>query len=112
MESIFDDEELFFRRSRVLLPALKAEAPGVTSVLVPTLPTQPVPSPPPGMRRRTVGEALERWYSIKPPTLEGLPYGIQRAARRPLGIYTAAWYLAAGLILVDPLDRLEGGLID
>ena len=111
MNSLFDEEELFFPRSRVLLPPTMAEVPGLTSVLVPSLPATPGPSPP-GLQRRTMYEALERLYAVKPPSLEGLPYGIQRAARRPLAIYTMAWYLAVGLVLVDPLDRLEGGLID
>lgn len=112
MKSLFEEEGSFYSSPiRVLLPATMGVRPSVTSVLIPTLPTEPVSSPP-GMQRRTVYEALERLYAVRPPSLEGLPYGVQRAARRPLGIYTAAWYLAVGLVLVDPLDRLEGGLID
>lgn len=112
MNSIFDDEdELLFSRSRILMPPTMAEVPGLTSVLVPSLPATPGPLPP-GLQRRTMYEALQRLYAVRPRSLKGTPYGIQRAARRPLGIYAAAWYLSVGLVLVDPLDRLEGGLID
>ena len=106
MHSIFDDEdELRYPRSRILLPATMAEAPGITSVLVPSLPATPGPSPP-GMRRRTVNEAMSRVSSFisgarllqRVPILK--PYAM---------IFQAATY---GFILVDPLDRLEGGLID
>jgi len=64
------------------------------------------------MRRRTVGEALERLTTIQPRPLTGLPYGVQRVLRKPMGVYTAAWFLATAITIVDPLDRLEGGLID
>ena len=63
-------------------------------------------------QRRTVSEALERLTTIQPKPLTGLPYGIQRILRKPMMVYTAAWFLSAGLVIVDPLDRLDGGLID
>ena len=106
MNSIFDDEEeLLFPRSRVLLSPTMAEAPGVTSVLVPSLPTQPVPSPP-GTRRRTVSEAMERAsiYISGSRVLQRVPMLKPYAM-----IFQAATY---AFIAVDPLDRLEGGLID
>jgi len=65
-----------------------------------------------GGQRRTVGEALERLTRIQPAPLTGLPYGVQRILRKPMMVYTAAWFLASAFVIVDPLDRLEGGLID
>lgn len=62
--------------------------------------------------RRTVGEALDRLTKIRPAPLTGLPYGVQRILRKPMMVYTAAWFLASALVIVDPLDRLDGGLID
>lgn len=64
-------------------------------------------------RRRTVSEALERLSKLPTPILPaGTPPGIVRVLRRPLGVYALALMGAAALIVIDPLDRLEGGLID
>jgi len=71
-----------------------------------------IPSTASAGQRRTVGEALERLTTIAPRPLTGLPYGVQRLLRKPMGVYKAAWVLAAAFVIVDPLDRLEGGLID
>ena len=59
-------------------------------------------------RKRSRLEALERLYAAKTPSTEDLPYGIQRLARKPLMLYEMAWWIAVGLVIVDPLDRLEG----
>ena len=58
-------------------------------------------------RKRSRMEALARLYAIR-PKVENLPFGIQRAIRRPLVIYEASLWLAAGLVITDPLDRLDG----
>jgi len=76
-------------------------------------PSSPIPSViTSGAERRTVAEALERLTRIQPAPLTGLPYGVQRILRKPMMVYTAAWFLASAFVIVDPLDRLEGGLID
>tara|TARA_Y100001951_G_scaffold47954_1_gene37810 strand:- start:747 stop:1058 length:312 start_codon:yes stop_codon:yes gene_type:complete len=103
MLSIFDNEDdLLFRRSRyrptMPMPSISA----APQLYAPTQQTV--------MRKRTVSEALRRLPA--PPTLTGVPYGLQRILRKPLMIYTAAYFLAGATIIVDPLDRLEGGLID
>lgn len=105
MNSLFDEEELFFPRSRVLLPPTMAEVPGITSVLVPSLPTTPGPSPP-GTRRRTVSEAQERASSF----ISGARVLQRVPMLKPYAMLFQV--LTYGFILVDPLDRLEGGLID
>lgn len=67
----------------------------------------------PVLRRRTVSEALERLSKLPSPILpRGTPPGVVRLLRRPLGIYALGLMGAALLIVIDPLDRLEGGLID
>ena len=111
MFSIFDDEEeLTYPMIRPLSPLLETEGRGVTYTVVSAL--SPVISGP-SSRRRTVIEALERLATLPSPILpRGTPPGIVRLMRRPLGIYGMALLLAAGLIVIDPLDRLEGGLID
>ena len=64
-------------------------------------------------RKRTVGEALQRIYDASPPDLEALSlYGLARPARKPFMIYNAARVVAAGLVIIDPLNRLEGGIVD
>jgi hypothetical protein len=60
----------------------------------------------PSTRKRTVGEALLRANKASPMVrrLKRIPF------TRPYAYLLQG--LAVGLILVDPLDRLEGGLID
>ena len=105
MFSIFDEEEgIEYVRTKPLSPLMETSGHGgisftITSTLAPF--TGPV-SP----RRRTVAEAIQR-------------------AREPVGristigqipFFKPYAYLFQGLvygfIVVDPLDRLEGGLID
>jgi len=112
MNSIFDDEEqVVYRQSRMTMPMLAPMATGSGYLMPSSSPalaraTYVVNS----KRKRTVLEALERLPP--PPQTTGMPYGVQRVLRKPLMVYTAAYFLAAGFIIVDPLDRLEGGLID
>lgn len=59
------------------------------------------------MHKRTVGEAMERANAAGSPlwrTTRTIPF------LRPYGYALQA--LTYGLIMVDPLDRLDGGLID
>lgn len=66
-------------------------------------------------RKRTKMEALERIQSLpsfggllEESTLYGAPLaGVARALKKPLIIYEASKIGAMGLILLDPLDRLE-----
>lgn len=112
MFSIFDDEEeLTYPMIRPLAPLLETEGRGVTYTVVSAL--SPVISGP-SSQRRTVAEALERLASLPlgAPLPPGTPPGVVRVLRRPLGVWYMARLLAAGLIVIDPLDRLEGGLID
>jgi hypothetical protein len=69
----------------------------------------PIPSvkPTPAYRRRTVGEALERVQGAGSPIWKT---GKQYPFTKPYAY--ALQGLTYALILVDPLDRLEGGLID
>jgi hypothetical protein len=106
MQSIFDEEaELLQRRTRYVMPILGAPATTPERYMFPELPRAMYEVD--DKRKRTRAEALSRLYSIRPQT-ENLPYGVQRALRRPLMIYEASLWLAAGLVLVDPLDRLDG----
>lgn len=112
MQSIFDDEDMIvYRQARQVMPMLAPMSTG-QGYLIPATAERLTYIEPAGKRKRTVGEALERLEFIAPRPLTGLPYGVQRALRRPMMVYTAAWFLAAGFVIVDPLDRLEGGLID
>lgn len=113
MFSIFDEEEaLGYRPARQTLPLL---APVVKEkgYIIPSS-SERLTYALDGKRKRTVWEALERLGDVSPPygVIETLPPGLQRIARKPMFIYTAAWWLAAGAVIVDPLNRLEGGLID
>lgn len=107
MNSIFDEEELAVaRRTRYVMPLLAPRsADNLGFAGFPELPraTYAIDD----KRKRTRAEALARLYSIRPQT-QDLPYGIQRALRRPLVIYEASLWLAAGLVIADPLDRLDG----
>ena len=114
MFSIFDEEEAIgYRRAPQTLPLL---APVVQEkgYIMPSTSEAITYALEDKKRKRTVGEALERLERVSPPygVIELLPYGLQRIARKPMFIYTAAWWLAAGAVIVDPLNRLEGGLID
>lgn len=70
---------------------------------------------PAGKRKRTKMEALERIQSLPSlgPFLEESPLygaplaGVARALKKPIIIYEASKLGAMGLILLDPLDRLE-----
>lgn len=105
MESIFDQEaELLYRKTRFVMPMLAPSA-TIERYVFPHLDRAMYEVD--DKRKRTRAEALARLYSIRPQT-QNLPYGVQRALRRPLMIYEASLWLAAGLVLVDPLDRLDG----
>ncbi len=60
-----------------------------------------------GMRRRTVGEAMQRAQGVGSPVWK---LAKQYPFAKPYAY--ALQGLTYALILVDPLDRLEGGLID
>jgi hypothetical protein len=105
MFSIFDEEEdVEYVRTKPLAPLLETSGRGgisftITSTLAPfTGPTSP--------RRRTVKEAVAR---AREPTSR-----IKKVGRIPfLRPYAFLFEgLVYGFIVVDPLDRLEGGLID
>ena len=105
MFSIFDEEEgIEYVRTKPLAPLMEAPAQGgvsftITSTLAPF--TGPV-SP----RRRTVSEALQR---AREPTSRIATIG-QIPFFKPYSYLFQG--LVYGFIVVDPLDRLEGGLID
>ena len=69
----------------------------------------------PSKRKRTKEEAFERIQSLPSPSkyleesaLYGAPLaGVARALRKPLIVYESAKLGAMGLIILDPLDRLE-----
>jgi len=113
MNSIFDDEEqVVYRQSRMTMPMLAPLAAGSGYLMPSSSPAlERATYVVDGKRKRTVTEALERL----PPPIQlssRTPGGVQRILRKPLVLYNAAVFLAAGFIIVDPLDRLEGGLID
>jgi len=112
MNSIFDDEEqVVYRQSRMTMPMLAPLAAGSGYLMPSSSPTlERATYVIENKRKRTVFEALERLP--EPPPITAFPGGLQRVLRKPLVIYTAAYFLAAGFIIVDPLDRLDGGLID
>lgn len=111
MFSIFDEEEFERHRpTRYVVPLLAPQA--VSQGYI-------IPSSAPRLmyrisnkRKRTVSEALERLPGPidLPDIIEETQIG--RTLRKPLMIYEAARWIAMGLIIVDPLDRLEGGIID
>lgn len=104
---LFEEDDLFLR-SRTLMPGRAIEIKISLVMAGPRTPTGlPVETSKTGSRRRTVGEALERatgagsliWKTGKQfPFTKPYAYALQGLT------YT--------LIVVDPLDRLEGGLID
>lgn len=105
MFSIFDEEEdVTYVRTKPLAPLFETSGRGgisftITSTLAPfTGPTSP--------RRRTVSEALQR---AKEPTGRIATIG-QIPFFKPYSYLFQG--LVYGFIVVDPLDRLEGGLID
>lgn len=111
MNTIFDDEDqVVYRQRRQIMPMLAPRETG-QGYLIPSSAPRLTYMEPAGKRKRTVVEALERLPN--PISLsDTTPGGIQRVLRKPLMIYNAAVFLAAGFVIVDPLDRLEGGLID
>lgn len=107
MESIFEEEEFARARpARYVMPLLASSSTS-QGYLVPEPATERLYYEVDDKRKRTRAEALARLYSIRPQTSD-LPYGVQRIARKPLMIYEASLWLAAGLVIVDPLNRLEG----
>lgn len=105
MQSIFDQEaEILYRKTRYVMPML---APQTTTerYMFPELPRAMYEID--DKRKRSRAEALERLYSIRPGQLD-LPPVLERTLRRPLVLYEAALWLAAGLVIIDPLDRLDG----
>jgi len=109
MNSIFEEEdELLFPRSRVLLPPTMAQSPMTNRVLIsPTGGFTVVEKKASGKRKRTVAEALERATGAGSPIWRT---GREFPFTKPYAY--ALQGLTYALILVDPLDRLEGGLID
>lgn len=110
MESIFDDEEQqLYRRTRQVMPMLAPTETGSGYLMPSTSPTmERAMYRIDDKRKRSRVEALARLYSIRTPDLQNTPYWVQRRARPLLMIYNAAWWGAVGLVIVDPLDRLEG----
>lgn len=111
MNTIFDDEDqVVYRQRRQIMPMLAPRETG-QGYLIPSSAPRLTYMEPAGKRKRSVTEALER---LPNPIFlaDTTPGGIQRVLRKPLIIYNAALFLAAGFVIVDPLDRLEGGLID
>ena len=114
MQSIFEDELLMqFRPQRRFMPLLAPAAAGQGALLTVDQDLTRATYRIDDKRKRTVKEALIRIYEAKPPNFEkhGL-YGLHRLTRKPFGIYNVARLLAAGLVIIDPMDRLDGGLID
>ena len=110
MRSIFDDEYALYGYATQLGPVVK-RVPGSMPVIVTVNTTLTYRTD--NKTKRTVGDALSRIYDADPPDFEGLGlYALARPTRKPFMIYNAARVLAAGLVIIDPLDRLEGGLID
>lgn len=104
MLSIFDEEELQYRQTRMVMPMLAPRTTD-TGYIMPTMERATYRDD--GKRKRTVPEALVRVQRAGGPIW-------QRAKRFP---FTAPYAyalqgLSYGLVIVDPLDRLEGGLID
>lgn len=108
MESIFEEEE--FARARPTRYVVPLLAPKSTSqgYLVPEPAAERLYYVINDKRKRSRVEALARLYSIRPPNLGDYPGWVQRRARIPFKIYEASLWLAAGLVIVDPLNRLEG----
>ena len=104
MQSIFDEEELQYRQARMVMPML-APITIDTGYIMPTMERATYRVN--GKRKRTVSEALVRVQRGGGPLW-------QRGKKIP---FTAPYAyalqgLAYGLVIVDPLNRLEGGLID
>jgi hypothetical protein len=100
--SLFEEDEIF---PRMMMPA---RSPAPLKVLnTSTTSRLTYYEAGPSTRKRTVGEALIRAGE------KGSP--LWRATKRVPFLKPYAYLLQGltyGLILVDPLDRLEGGLID
>lgn len=115
MNSIFEEEDGMISRrpmiSKMLAPITAEVNTAVTVGSIETNLTYQTPGEKTS-RKRTVGEALQRLSNVPPPSLVGLPFGIQRQFRKAVMVYTGAYFLAASFIIIDPLDRLEGGLND
>lgn len=102
--SLFEEEEL--EHARMMMPIQQLSDPA-RRFSTSTSSRLTYYEPGPSTRKRTVGEALERAQS------QGSP--LWRSAKRFPFTKPYAYALQGltyGLILVDPLDRLEGGLID
>ena len=104
----FEQDEEILRR--MMMPA-PMDRPGIVSFSVTSTitPRQAGPT----KRKRTKAEALKRIESLPDFTLLGeaayfAPTSkIGRIVARPLAIYSIAKAGATGLILLDPLNRLE-----
>ncbi len=101
--SLFEEDEL--EHARMMMPIQRLSDPArrfSTSNTSRLTYYEPGPS----TRKRTVTEALQRANKASPVIrrLKGIPF------TRPYAYLLQG--LTVGLIVVDPLDRLEGGLID
>lgn len=101
--TLFEEDDLVMK-SPTMMPA--SAAPSLTDYSFPILGRATYVSA--SQRKRTRFEALTRLYAIKSPDLSTYPTWVQRRARVPLMLYDAAWWGAVGLVVVDPLDRLDG----
>jgi hypothetical protein len=109
MMSLFDDAEFIIPRRRLKQPFLEGSFPD--SIKISSLQAKAFPEYRKSSRRRTVVEALERIYSAHPPDFDAVHlYGFSRLTRKAFILYNASRLVAAGLVVLDPLDRLEGGL--
>lgn len=102
--SLFDEDELEHARMMMPIQHLPDSARRFSTSTTSRL-TYYEPSP--STRKRTVGEALARAQSQGSPLWK---FGKRFPFTKPYAY--ALQGLTYGLILVDPLDRLEGGLID
>jgi hypothetical protein len=105
MFSLFDDEEeISYVRTKPMAPVLPSvETRGISFSITSTLAPFMGPTSP---RRRTVREALER---ARKPTSRIAKVGNIPFLKPYAFLFQGLVY---GFVIVDPLDRLEGGLID
>lgn len=101
--SLFEEEEILHAPTMMPVQQLQDSARGFSTSTTSRLQYY---EPGPSTRKRTVTEALLRANKASPllRRLKRIPF------TRPYAY--ALQGLTVGLILVDPLDRLEGGLID
>jgi len=105
MNSIFEEEYFAPSRAKIIMPAASPD-PGDMSFSISTNLTYRQ-APTSSTRKRTVGEALMR---ARGHPLFRLSKGLRPTPYAPYAaLFQASVY---GLILLDPGNRLEGGLID